>query len=53
MERFQPAWTTRAHLLAEAGRAVEAAEAYRRAIALTSDPGVAEYLSGRLRDCCC
>jgi RNA polymerase sigma-70 factor (ECF subfamily) len=44
VERFQPAWTTRAHLLAEAGRAAEAADAYRRAIELTADPGVAEYL---------
>ena len=49
VERFQPAWTTRAHLLAEAGRAAEAAEAYRRAIELTADPGVAEYLLRRLR----
>jgi RNA polymerase sigma-70 factor, ECF subfamily len=44
VERFQPAWTTRAHLLAEAGRAAEAADAYRRAIELTGDAAVAEYL---------
>jgi RNA polymerase sigma-70 factor (ECF subfamily) len=49
VERFQPAWATRAHLLAEAGRAAEAADAYRRAIELTTDPGVAEYLFWRLR----
>ena len=49
VERFQPAWTTRAHLLAEAGRVTEAAEAYRRAIELTADHGVAEYLLRRLR----
>jgi RNA polymerase sigma-70 factor (ECF subfamily) len=49
VERFQPAWATRAHLLAQAGRATEAAEAYRRAIELTADPGVAEYLFWRLR----
>jgi predicted RNA polymerase sigma factor len=49
VERFQPAWTTRAHLLSEAGRAAEAADAYRRAIELTSDPGVSEYLSRRLQ----
>lgn len=42
--RFQPFWTTRAHLLAEAGRGAEAADAYRRAIELTGDPGVADYL---------
>jgi predicted RNA polymerase sigma factor len=53
VERFQPAWTTRAHLLAKAGRAADAAEAYRRAIELTSDPGVTDYLSRRLRDVCC
>jgi predicted RNA polymerase sigma factor len=52
VERFQPAWATRAHLLAEAGCAADAAEAYRRAIELTADPGVAEYLSRRLRDTC-
>ena len=45
--RFQPAWTARAHLLAEAGRPA-AAEAYRRAIDLTTDAGVAGYLSRRL-----
>ncbi len=49
VERFQPAFTTRAHLLAEAGRATEAADAYRRAIELTDDPGVADYLSRCLR----
>jgi RNA polymerase sigma-70 factor (ECF subfamily) len=49
VDRFQPAWTTRAHLLTGAGRAGEAADAYRRAIELTADPGVAEYLMRRLR----
>ncbi len=53
VDRFQPAWTTRAHLLAEAGRAAEAAEAYRRAIELTADPGVAEYLLRCLRSTTC
>jgi RNA polymerase sigma-70 factor (ECF subfamily) len=48
-ERFQPAWSTRAHLLAAAGRHADAANAYRRAIDLTTDPGVAEYLLRRLR----
>lgn len=43
---FQPAWSVRAHLLAEAGR--PAADAYRRAIALTVDAGVARYLNRRL-----
>lgn len=49
IERFQPAWATRAHLLAQAGRAPEAADAYRRAIELTADPGVVEHLFWRLR----
>ena len=53
VERFQPAWTTRAHLLAEAGRVAEAAAAYRRAMELTTDPGVAEYLLRRLRSMTC
>jgi predicted RNA polymerase sigma factor len=49
VERFQPAWTTRAHLLAQAGRAAQAADAYRRAIELTTDGRVVEYLLQRLR----
>ena len=48
VERFQPAWTARAHLLTLAGHADAAAEAYRRAIDLTSDPGVSDYLLRRL-----
>jgi RNA polymerase sigma-70 factor, ECF subfamily len=46
--RFQPAWTARAHLLTEAGRPGAAAEAYRRAIDLTTDAGVVQYLRRRL-----
>jgi RNA polymerase sigma-70 factor (ECF subfamily) len=48
VERFQPAWTARAHLLAKAGRLTAAADAYRRAIDLTTDAGVARYLGRRL-----
>ena len=48
LQRFQPAWTTRAHLLARAQRFDEARSAYRRAIELTNDRGVADYLRGRL-----
>jgi RNA polymerase sigma-70 factor (ECF subfamily) len=48
VERFQPAWSARAHLLAEAGRLEPAADAYRTAIGLTSDPGVADYLREQL-----
>jgi predicted RNA polymerase sigma factor len=51
--RFQPYWTTRAHLLAEAGRGTEAAESYRRAIELTADPWVAEHLLRCLRSITC
>ena len=47
-ERFQPAWTARAHLLARSGRPEAAAEAYRRAIDLTGDAGVSAYLNRRL-----
>jgi predicted RNA polymerase sigma factor len=50
VERFQPAWAVRAHLLAAAGRTDEAVSGYRRAIEATSDPGVVEYLTRRLRD---
>jgi predicted RNA polymerase sigma factor len=48
VQRFQPAWTTRAHLLARAGRFDEARSAYRQAIGLTKDRGVADYLRDRL-----
>jgi RNA polymerase sigma-70 factor (ECF subfamily) len=47
VQRFQPAWATRAHLLAEAGRAEEAARAYERAISLTTDGGARRYLERR------
>ncbi|MCT7659846.1 RNA polymerase sigma factor [Mycobacterium deserti] len=49
VERFQPAWSTRAHLLAAAGRTEEAVAAYRRAIDLAPHPSVAEYLLRRMR----
>lgn len=44
VQRFQPAWATRAHLLAEAGRADDAVQAYERAISLTTDPALRRYL---------
>jgi predicted RNA polymerase sigma factor len=46
--RFQPAMATRAHLLAKAGLSGAAADAYRAAIELTTDPAVAEYLHEQL-----
>jgi RNA polymerase sigma-70 factor (ECF subfamily) len=48
VERFQPAWSTRAHLLAEAGRAEAAADAYRTAIELSTDRRVADHLREQL-----
>ncbi len=48
VQRFQPAWATRAHLLAQAQRCDEARSAYGRAIALTTDRGIADYLRNRL-----
>ena len=45
--RFQPAWATRAHLLAEAGRHAEARRAYDKAISLTTERGVRAYLERR------
>lgn len=47
LERFQPTWATRAHLLATAGRREEAREAYAKAISLTTEPGLRTYLEGR------
>jgi hypothetical protein len=49
IDRFQPAWATRAHLLAEAARFAEAASAYRRAISLTTEPAIRGFLEDRLR----
>jgi RNA polymerase sigma-70 factor (ECF subfamily) len=45
--RFQPAWATRAHLLAEAGRHADARRAYDKAISLTTERGVRAYLEQR------
>lgn len=50
VQRFQPAWATRAHLYAEAGRVEEAVTAYEKAISLTTEGGVRRYLERR-RDC--
>jgi predicted RNA polymerase sigma factor len=45
--RFQPAWATRAHLLAGAGLADDAVAAYDRAISLTTEAGARAYLQRR------
>ena len=48
VQRFQPAWAVRAHLLAEAGRKMDAVQAYERAISLTTDVRARRYLQSRL-----
>jgi predicted RNA polymerase sigma factor len=47
VQQFQPAWATRAHLLAESGRTFEAVAAYRKAISLTTERDAREYLERR------
>jgi RNA polymerase sigma-70 factor (ECF subfamily) len=47
-DRFQPAWATRAQLLAQSGRSAEAAVAYERAISLTTEPAIRRFLQDRL-----
>jgi RNA polymerase sigma-70 factor (ECF subfamily) len=49
-ERFQPAWATRAHLLASLGRWQDAADAYAKAISLTAEPALRTYLAERAAD---
>jgi RNA polymerase sigma-70 factor (ECF subfamily) len=44
---YQPYWAARAGLLAAAGRAGDADEAYRRAIGLEPDPAVRRFLMGK------
>jgi len=45
---YQPYWAARAALLAQAGARDEAAQAYRRAVGLESDPAVRRFLQRRL-----
>lgn len=49
LDRFQPAWATRAHLLVDAGRLPEARAAYERAISLTTNPAIRRFLEDRQR----
>ena len=49
IDKFQPAWATRAQLLADAGRPTEAAIAYERAIALSTEPAIRRHLEDRRR----
>lgn len=48
-ERFQPAWSTRAHLLGALGSVAEARSAFDRAISLTTDPAQRAHLERRRR----
>jgi predicted RNA polymerase sigma factor len=41
---YQPYWAVRAHLLQRLGKTGEAADAYDRAVGLTEDPAVKEFL---------
>lgn len=47
VKRFQPAWATRAHLLAEVGDRDAAASAFSKAISLTTDPALRQFLRER------
>jgi RNA polymerase sigma-70 factor (ECF subfamily) len=44
LDRFQPFWATRAHLLARSGAVVEARDAYTRAISLTVSASARRFL---------
>jgi RNA polymerase sigma-70 factor, ECF subfamily len=48
LDEYQPYWAARAALLARAGSARAAAEAYRRAIGLESNPAVRRFLQTEL-----
>lgn len=49
VDRYQPFWALRAHLLGRLGRGDEAAQAYARAISLSEDPAVRAFLTERHR----
>jgi RNA polymerase sigma-70 factor (ECF subfamily) len=46
---YQPYWAARAHLLALGGGGEQARDAYAKAIALTHDPAVLQFLEQRMR----
>ena len=48
LAQYQPYWAACAALLAQTGHANEAAQAYRRAIGLESDPAVRRFLQQQL-----
>lgn len=47
LAQYQPYWAARAELLARTGEALQADEAYQRAIGLEADPAVRRFLQGR------
>jgi len=49
-ERFQPAWATRAHLLALLGETEAATSAYSKAISLTTDAPSRAYLAKKMAE---
>jgi RNA polymerase sigma-70 factor (ECF subfamily) len=49
VDRYQPFWALRAHLLGRLGRGDEAVQAYARAISLSEDPAVRAFLTERHR----
>jgi RNA polymerase sigma-70 factor (ECF subfamily) len=50
LAEYQPYWAARAALLARTGSAAAAADAYRRAIGLESDPAVRRFLQRQLSE---
>ncbi len=44
---YQPWWAVRAHLLAQSGEVASALDAYDRAIALSHDPAISNFLARR------
>src|SRR6516165_6881357 len=44
VSHYQPYWAVRAHLLQRLGKSAEASDAYDRAIGLSEDPAVREFL---------
>jgi len=47
VEAYQPYWALRGHLLSRLGRANQAKDAYARAIGLSEDPAVRDFLASR------
>jgi RNA polymerase sigma-70 factor (ECF subfamily) len=48
LENYQPFWVARADLLARAGNPAAARAAFQRALGLTLDPALRDYLSARM-----